>query len=94
MPETRSLAKAVVHVQNKILVERVYEDTFGDLCCALDVEHLPGEHRRMVFSWDEETQRAERSDATGPVHGKFFLAARNMAKDLLRAAAEKRRSED
>lgn len=94
MPEIRSFAPIAAEVAQKILVERVFEDTFGDLCCALDVEHQPGEHRRMVFTWDEETGTAERSDASGPVHGRFFLAARNMAKDLLREAAEKRRSED
>jgi hypothetical protein len=92
--ETRSFAPVAVKVSEKILVERVFEDTFGDLCIALDVEHQPGEHRRMVFSWDEQKGMAERSDASGPVHGKYFIAARNLAKDILRAAARKRRSED
>lgn len=94
MPEKRSFAPAPANVQARILVERVYEDTFGDLCCALDVEHEPGQHKRVVFSWDEETQTAERSDANGQVRGKFFIAARNTAKDMLRAAAEKRRSKE
>lgn len=94
MSDTPRFAKAPANVQSRILLERVYEDGFGDLCCALDVEHEVGVHKRVVFSWDEEKQTAERSDANGHVRGKFFLAARNTAKDILRAAAEKRRSGD